>query len=81
MGVRSRPSVRLDDVSTAADLKKLKANMEKLALHTALCSICLGLEKKGYKQEELKKLFLAVDITKSEIENGTETYEELEKRI
>ena len=81
MGVRSRPSVKLDDVSTAADLKKLKANMEKLALHTALCSICLGLEEKGFKQEELKKLFLAVDITKSEIENGTVSYEELEKRM
>ena len=31
--------------------------------------------------EELKKLFLAVDITKREIESGTESYENLEGRL
>ena len=81
MGIRRRPHVDMDKLSTAADLKKLKANMEKLALHTALCSICLGLEEKGFKQEELKKLFVAVDIAKNEIENGTESYEELERQM
>ena len=81
MGTKKRPKVIMDKLSTVADLKKLKANMERLALHIAMCSICLGLEKKGFTQEALQKLFLAVDITKSEIENGTESYEELERRM
>jgi len=81
MGTKKRPSVDMNNLYTAADLKKLKANMEKLALHTALCSICLGLEEKGFKQEELKKLFLDLDITKREIEGGTESYENLERRM
>ena len=81
MGIKKRPQVSLDSVSTAADLKKLKANMEKLALHTALCSICLSLREKGFSEERLSRIFLAVDITRAEIESGKDGYEKLERRM
>ena len=82
MGTRERPHVSLDDVTTAADLKKLKANMRKLALHTALCSICLGLrEEKGFSEEKLRKIFSDVESLKKGIEEGTESYDALEKRF
>ena len=53
MGITERPTVDLSTISTGADLKKFKAKMKKLALHTALCSICLGLEDKGFSQNNL----------------------------
>ena len=81
MGIKKRPQVSLDSVSTAADLKKLKANMEKLALHTALCSICLSLREKGFSEERLSRIFLAVDVTRAEIESGKDGYEKLERRM
>ena len=81
MGTKKRPGAKMDKLFTAADLKKLRANMEKLALHTAMCSICLGLEEKGFTHEALKELFLAVDNKKSEIDSGTESYEKLERRM
>ena len=81
MGRKERPHVSLDDVSTAADLKKLKANMEKLALHTALCSICLGLHENRFSEERLRRIFRAVDEVQAKIENGEESYEELERQF
>ena len=81
MGRKERPHVSLDDVSTAADLKKLKTNMEKLALHTAMCSICLGLHENRFSEERLRRIFRAVDDVQAKIENGEESYEELERQF
>ena len=81
MGMKERPHVSLDDVSTAADLKKLKTNMEKLALHTAMCSICLGLHENRFSEERLRRIFRAVDDVQAKIENGEESYEELERQL
>ena len=81
MRSKSRPLAKLDEVSTAADLKKLKTNMKKLALHTALCSVCLGLREKGFSEERLGRIFDDVGSTRTKIENGEESYEELERRL
>ena len=81
MRSKSRPRAKLDEVSTAADLKKLKTNMKKLALHTALCSVCLGLRKKRFSEERLGRIFDDVGSTRTKIENGEESYEELERRL
>ena len=77
MGITERPSVSLDGISTGEDLKKFKAKMKKLALHTALCSICLGLEEKGYTPDQLQSIFADVMQMKEKIENGEITYKEL----
>ena len=80
MGITERPSVDLSVISTGADLKKFKARMKKLALHTALCSICLGLEEKGYTPEQLQSIFAEVEQVKNKIDNGEITYKELGHR-
>lgn len=68
----------LEGISTGEDLKKFKAKMKKLALHTALCSICLGLEKKGYTSEQLQSIFDDVKQIKNRIDNGEITYKDLQ---
>ncbi len=80
MGITERPRVDLSAISTGADLKKFKAKMKKLALHTALCSICLGLEEKGYTPEQLRSIFAEVEQMKNKIDNGEITYKELGNR-
>ena len=62
-------------------MRKLNANMEKLALHTALCSICLGLHENRFSEERLRRIFRAVDDVQAKIENGEESYEELERQF
>ena len=81
MGITERPRVDLSAISTGADLKKFKTKMKKLALHTALCSICLGLEEKGYTPDQLQSLFAEVEQTKSKIDCGEVTYKELKNRM
>jgi len=77
MGLTERPSVSLEGITTGEDLKKFKGKMKKLALHTALCSICLGLEKKGYTSEQLQSIFDDVKQIKNRIDNGEITYKDL----
>ena len=77
MGLSERPSVSLEGITTGEDLKKFKGKMKKLALHTALCSICLGLEKKGYTSEQLQSIFDDVKQIKNRIDNGEKTYKDL----
>ena len=77
MRLSERPSVSLEGISTGEDLKKFKGKMKKLALHTALCSICLGLEKKGYTSEQLQSIFDDVKQIKNRIDNGEITYKDL----
>ena len=81
MGITERPTVDLSTISTGADLKEFKTKMKKLALHTALCSICLGLEDKGYTPDQLQSLFAEVEQTKSKIDCGEVTYKELKNRM
>ena len=80
MGITERPSVDLSAISTGADLKKFKARMKKLALHTALCSICLGMEEKGYTPEQLQSIFAEVEQMKNKIDNREISYKELSSR-
>jgi hypothetical protein len=42
-----------------------------------LCSICLGLEKKGYTSEQLQSIFDDVKQIKNRIDNGEITYKDL----
>ncbi len=81
MGITERPSVDLSAISTGADLKKFKARMKTLALHTALCSICLGLEEKGFSQDRLQSIFSEVEQTKKKIDNGKISFKELKKKM
>jgi len=81
MGITERPTVDLSTISTGADLKKFKAKMKKLALHTALCSICLGLEENGYTPDQLKSIFAEVEQTKSKIDCGEVTYKVLKNSM
>lgn len=82
MGTTKRPSPDIGPIATAADVKKLKSRMKDLALHTALCMICLTLEESGrFTEEDLKRIFLAADITRGEIAHGDESYGHLEEKL
>ena len=81
MGITERPRVDLSAISTGADLKKFKTKMKKLALQTALCSICLGLEDKGFSQDQLKSIYSEVEQTKKKIDNGELSFKELKKKM
>ena len=81
MGLSERPSASLEGISTGEDLKKFKGKMKKLALHTALCAICLGLEEKGYTPELLQSIFAEVEQMKKKIDDGAITYKDLKMEM
>ena len=78
---RKRPA-RLDSnhIKSQVELDKYRKNVEKMALHTSLCVICLGLEK-CFSSEELKRLFLVENLTEAEIDSGRLDYNELELQL
>ena len=78
---RKRPA-RLDSnhIKSQVELDKYRKNVEKMALHTSLCVICLGLEKR-FSSEELKRLFLVENLTEAEIDSGHLDYNQLELQL
>lgn len=83
MGI-PRPYQRLnkDKVSSAFDLEAFKRKVGKLAIHTALCVLCIGLESTGrFTTGELRSIFFSVDLTLAELERGITSYTVLEKRL
>lgn len=76
MGLRMPHShIDLDHIRTKGDLLAAKRKLKEDALHSALCIICLGLEKtKLFSQEELRRLFFNANLTMAEIESGITSY-------
>ena len=81
MGIQN-PYENLDPntIKSPVELVKFKKKVFRVATHTALCVICLGLEAAGrFSKEDLRRLFFNVDLTLTEIEAGCSSYESIEK--
>ena len=75
-------NLHADDIRSEVELTAFKRKVKKIALHTAFCVICLGLEGTGrYTAEDLRKIFFSVDLTQAEIERGITSYEEIENSL
>ena len=82
MGIGEIPRLNVDRVTSPVELEKLKARVRRVALYTALCSICLGLEDTGrFSPDDLHRIFLAADLTEAEIAAGQESYADLERNL
>ncbi len=80
MGRGKPPRLNTSYLNSPVELEKFKKKVEKLALHTALCVICLGLEIR-YTADELRRIFLSADLTEAELESGRTNYKELEEAL
>ena len=82
MGIGEKPRLNVDRVTSPVELEKFKARVRRVALYTALCSICLGLEDTGrFSPDDLHRIFLAADLTEAEIAAGQESYDDLERNL
>lgn len=75
-------NLRIDKVSSAVDLEAFKRKVGKLAIHTALCVLCLGLDSTGrFTIDELRRIFFNVDLTLAEMDHGITSFTALEKQL
>ena len=82
MVATKKPRVDPYYVRSPYDLEKFKKKVERIALHTGLCVICLGLESTGkFSEEDLKRVFFAADLTLAEIDSGMNSYEYIEREL
>lgn len=82
MVATKRPRVDLNYVRSPYDFEKFKKKVERIALQTGLCVICLGLESTGkFSEEELKRIFFSADLTLAEIDIGVNSYESIQNEL
>ena len=80
--VTRKPRVDPNRVRSAYDLEKFKKKVERIALHTGLCVVFLGLDSTGrFTEEEMKRAFFLTDLTLAEIDGGVNSYEEIEREL
>ena len=71
-----------DNIKSPTELERFKQKVFKIATHTALCVICLGLDSSGrFTKDELRQIFFNVDLTLSEIDHGCNSFEGLENAL
>ena len=64
------------------ELEAFKKKVAKVAIHTALSVICLGLDSTGrFSEEDFHRIFLGADLTLAEIESGVNSFEEIEQSL
>ena len=69
-------------IRSAAELESFKRKVYKLATYTALCVLFLGLERSGrFDEDQMKRIFLNVDLILAEIDRGMNTYKQLEATL
>ena len=79
---KPRQNLNVDMIRSPVELEQFKKKVERLAVYTALCVICLGMLSSGrYSSEELKSIFFSANLTLAEIEHGCTTYEGLELNL
>lgn len=72
----------LSKVNSQVGLESFKKKLNWTAIRTALGVICLGLEATGqFTEDELKKLFLNVDLSLAEVESGLTSYEAIKRDL
>ena len=71
-----------DHIHSAVQLEAFKKKVCRVAIHTSLCVLCLGLEaSKRFSEDELRRIFFNADMTMAEIDNGINSYSELESSL
>ena len=78
------PNMRLnpDKIKSPVELEAFKRKVKRIALHTALTVVYLGLEATGqFEKEELKIIFLSADLTMAEIESGVSSFDQIERDL
>ena len=71
-----------ETVKSPIELELFKKKVFKVATHTALCVIYLGLEStRRFHSEDLRRLFFNVDLTLAEIDSGCNSYAALEENL
>lgn len=81
---KSNPFKNLDPsrIHSPVELEAFKKKVVKVAIHTALSVICLGLDSTGrFSEEDFHRIFLGADLTLAEIESGVSSYEEIEQAL
>ena len=81
---KNNPYKNLDPsrIHSPVELEAFKKKVAKVAIHTALSVICLGLDSTGrFSEEEFHRIFLGADITLAEIERGVNSFEEIEQTL
>lgn len=75
-------NVRLETIRNAAELESVRSRLRKNSVAVAICALLLGIKHSGYYSDaELKRLYLNVELTLAEIENGSNTYKKLLKEV
>ena len=71
-----------DNIKSLVELERFKQKAYKIAIHTSLSVICLGLNSTGrFTKDELQKIFFNVDLTLSEIDHGCNTFNDIENAL
>ena len=71
-----------DGVKSTVELQAFKKKVHKVAMHTALSVVCLGMDSFGkYDSEEIRSIFFNVDLTLAEMEHGMTSYSELYEHL
>ena len=82
MGIGPKPRLNIKRVTSPIELKKFKKKVGRIALHTSLAVICLGLERTGkFGNDDLHRIFLSADLTQAEIDVSRESYSNLEQQL
>ena len=81
---KNNPYKNLDPsrIHSPVELEAFKKKVAKVAIHTALSVICLGLDSTGrFSEEDFHRIFLGADLTLAEIERGVNSFEEIEQSL
>ena len=83
MGIRGMPGkLNPDTIKSPIELARFKEKVRKVATHTSLCVVCLGLEATGrFQAEDLRRLFFNVELTLAEIDSGLNSFSDIEKHL
>ena len=82
MGIKTSVRMDLSKVNSPVELESFKKKLNWTAIRTALGVICLGLDATGqFTEDELKKLFLNVDLSLAEVESGLTSYDAIERDL
>ena len=82
MGIGTKPRLNIERVTSPIELAKFKKKVRRIALHTSLGVICLGLESVfKFDEKDLRRIFLSADLTQAGIDAGKDSYDNLERQL
>ena len=81
-GTMPHPNISQFKINHVGDKEVYLRRATENALHIALCSVALGLKDSGlYSDGKLKKIFMNVELTLSELDGGLTDWNQLAKEV